>query len=148
VSPPAHPMPYWGQVRSRAARNLSTDVDLSLDVRLLFLVIGSANSAGHAHFPEGVETLLDRIDKATGEVVPYGDRYVREVMRKLIDAGALSMHSTRKCLVVTDSLWSTGTLKMPRHSCPEHGHQMRWTAWGWSDANDEARLREGRLSAA
>ncbi len=141
-------MPWWGRISSRAARSLSTETDLSLDVRLLFLVMGNANTAGHAYFPDGVEASLDRVRRATGELLPYGDRYVREVTRKLIDAGALSRHSTRRCLVVSDGLWSTGAAKPPKHACPEHGHQMRWTAWGWSDANDEARLQQGRVSTA
>jgi hypothetical protein len=148
VTPPRkHGLP-WGRTSNAAARALATDVDLSLDLRLLFLVMGTANTAGHANFPDGVEASLDRLIKGSGELLPYGDRHVREVTRKLIDAGALSMHSTRRCLVVTDGLWSTGTARMPRRACPEHGHQMRWTVWGWSDANDEARLRAGVLSAA
>ncbi len=141
-------LPWWGRTSSAAARALATDVDLSLDLRLLFLVIGTANTAGHANFPDGVEASLDRLRKGSGELLPYGDRHVREVTRKLIDAGALSMHSTRRCLVVTDGLWSTGTASVPRRPCPEHGDQMRWTAWGWRDANDEANLRTGRLSVA
>lgn len=142
------PLPWWGRISSRAAKRLSTETDLSLDVRLLFLVMGNANTAGHAYFAEGVEVHLDRVRRDTGEVLPYGGRYVREVVRKLIDAGALSRHSSRRCLVVTDSLWSTGAARPPKRACPEHEHQMRWTAWGWSDANDEARLRDGQLSAA
>ena len=144
----ASSLPWWGRISSQAAKQLSTETDLSLDVRLLFLVMGSANTAGHAYFPDGVELHLDRVRRGTGELLPYGDRYVREVVRKLIDAGALSRHSTRRCLVVTDGLWSTGAARPPKRACPEHEHQMRWTAWGWSDANDEARLREGCLRAA
>jgi hypothetical protein len=143
----AQHMPRWGRVSSKTARSLATTVGLSLDARLLFLVMGSANSAGHAYFPEGAEGLLDHVDKVTGELVPYGDRYVREVARKLIDAGALSPHSTRRCLVVADGSWSTA-LRIPRAPCPEHDHQMRWTAWGWSDADDEARLSKGAPNAA
>ncbi len=141
-------LPWWGRISSGAARTLASDVDLSLDLRLLFLVMGSANTAGHANFPDGVEASLDRLMKGSGELLPYGDRHVRQVTRKLIDAGALSVHSTRRCLVVTDGLWSTGTASVPRRVCPEHGHQMRWTAWVWSDANEEARLRKGALSVA
>ncbi|MBM7806197.1 hypothetical protein JOD57_002034 [Geodermatophilus bullaregiensis] len=140
-------LPWWGRISSRAAGHLSIEADLSLDTRLLFLAIGNANTAGHAYFPEGVERCLSRVDRATGELLPYGERHMRTVIRKLIDAGALSIHSTRRCLVVTDGLWSTGAAKPPRQACPEHGHQKRWTAWGWSDADDEARLRNGVLSA-
>jgi hypothetical protein len=149
VTPAKKPsLPWWGRISSRAAKSLSTEVHLSLDARLLFLVMGTANSAGHAYFPDGAEASLDRVMKGTGELRPYGNRHVREVVRKLIDAGALSRHSTRRCLVTTDVLWSTAMVKAPKRACPEHGHQMRWTAWGWSDANDEARLREGVLSTA
>ncbi len=141
-------MPWWGRIGSKAARSLSCDPDLTLDLRLLFLAIGHANTAGHACFPEGPGGLLNRVDRTTGELAPYGDRYLREIMRKLIDAGALSLHSTLRCLVVTDALWSTGRAKVPKKKCPEHGHQMRWTAYGWSDEDDEERLRSGRLARA
>lgn len=139
--------PWWGRISRRAAADLAQEYELSLDTRLLFLVMGTANAAGHAYFPEGVEASLHRADRTTGELVPYGSRHVREVTRDLIEAGALSPHSTRRCLVMTDALWSTA-VAVPREPCPIHGHQMRWTARGWSDASDEACLRDGRLRVA
>lgn len=138
----------WGRIGSRSARELSGEAELSLDLRLLLLTMGSANSAGHAYFPDAAESLLTRVNETTGEVTLYGQRRLREVVRALIDAGALSMHSTRRCLVLADGLWSTGTMRVPSTPCPAHQHQMRWTAHGWSDEVDEAKLRGGTPSAA
>lgn len=138
--------PWWSRISTRAASNLSADHDLSLDTRLMFLAMGTANAAGHAYFPDGVEASLEHVQRRTGHLVPYGSRYVREVTRNLINAGAMSMHSTRRCLVLADGLWSTGAMAAPRKPCPVHGHQMRWTPTGWSDGGSEARFREGILN--
>jgi hypothetical protein len=139
---------WWSRISNRAATRLSEAHDLSLDSRLIFHAMGAANAAGHAFFAQGVEASLERVHRRTGQLAPYGERHVREVIRKLIDAGALSRHSTRRCLVLTDGLWSTGAMPPPRKPCAVHGHQMRWTPRGWSDVANEARLRDGHLTAA
>lgn len=141
-----HPV-QWGSLRSRAAQSLSSEVDLSLDIRLLMLAMGSANSAGHAYFAEGVEASVEHVNKKTGELQPYKERHAQQVIRSLIYAGALGAQSTRHCLVLPSELWST-TLPIPASPCPVHGHQMRWTRHGWSAEEDEERLREREDRAA
>jgi hypothetical protein len=96
---------------------------LSTDFRLFLLGLQRVSNRGHAPFKPGEISSL--IPRKTGEL--YEDRYIRSLIKTLINAGLLAPASNIRCLIYPAELILLKTDKKQIAICPEHGTHSSWS---------------------
>ena len=96
---------------------------LSTDFRLFLLGLQRVSNRGHAPFKPGEISYL--LQRKTGEV--YQDRYIRNQVRTLVNAGLLAPASNIRCLIYPVELILLKTDKKQVAICPEHGTHSSWS---------------------
>lgn len=96
---------------------------LSTDFRLFLLGLQRVSNRGHAPFKPGEISYL--LQRKTGEI--YQDRYIRNQIRTLINAGLLAPASNIRCLIYPVELILLKTDKKQVAICPEHGTHSSWS---------------------
>ena len=96
---------------------------LSTDFRLFLLGLQRVSNRGHAPFKPGEISYL--LQRRTGEI--YQDRYIRNQVRTLINAGLLAPASNIRCLIYPVELILLKTDKKQVAICPEHGTHSSWS---------------------
>jgi len=96
---------------------------LSTDFRLFLLGLQRVSNRGHAPFKPGEISYL--LQRKTGEI--YQDRYIRNQVRTLVNAGLLAPSSNIRCLIYPVELILLKTDKKQVAICPEHGTHSSWS---------------------
>ena len=96
---------------------------LSTDFRLFLLGLQRVSNRGHAPFKPGEISYL--LQRKTGEI--YQDRYIRNQVRTLVNAGLLAPASNIRCLIYPVELILLKTDKKQVAICPEHGTHSSWS---------------------
>lgn len=96
---------------------------LSTDFRLFLLGLQRVSNRGHAPFKPGEISYL--LQRKTGEI--YQDRYIRNQIKTLINAGLLAPASNIRCLIYPVELIHLKTEKKQVAICPEHGTHSSWS---------------------
>jgi len=96
---------------------------LSTDFRLFFLGLQRVSNRGHAPSASGEIAFLMR--KKTGE--KFQDKYIRNQIKVLINAGLLAPASNSRCLIYPAELILLKTDKKQVAICPEHGTHSSWS---------------------
>ena len=96
---------------------------LSTDFRLFLLGLQRVSNRGHAPFKPGEISYL--LQRRTGEI--YQDRYIRNQIKILINAGLLAPASNIRCLIYPVELILLKTDKKQVAICPEHGTHSSWS---------------------
>ncbi len=96
---------------------------LSLHMRLFFLGLQRVSNRGHAPFKAGeIQQLLQ-----TKVGSPYGEKQIRNEIRRLAKGGLIAPLSNIRCLVYPMELISLKTEKKNAASCDEHGTHSSWS---------------------
>lgn len=96
---------------------------LSTDFRVFLLGLQRVSNKGHAPFEPGeMARLLKRESGAQ-----YEDRYLRNIVKVLINAGLVASASNIRCLIYPVELIQLRTDKKQVAICPEHGTHSSWS---------------------
>ncbi len=107
----------------KAGRFARESDSLSLHMRLFFLGLQRVSNRGHAPFKAGeIQQLLQ-----TKVGSPYGEKQIRNEIKRLANSGLIAPLSNIRCLVYPMELISLKTEKKNAASCDEHGTHSSWS---------------------
>ena len=108
----------------KAGQTAQTSTSLSLHMRLFLLGFQRVSNRGHAPFKSGeIQQLL-----LTKNGTPYGEKQIRNEIKRLSKDGALAPTSNIRCLVYPMELISLKTDKKNAANCDEHGTHSSWSS--------------------
>lgn len=97
---------------------------LSTDFRLFLLGLQRVSNRGHSRFNPGeISSLLQR---KTEKI--FDDRYIRNQIKVLVNAGLLAPTSNIRCLIYPMELILLRTDKKQVAICSEHGTHSSWSS--------------------
>ena len=114
---------------------------LRLHMRLFLLGLQRVSNRGHAPFKAG--ELVGLLLKQDGSF--YCDKYIRNEITLLTNAGLLSTESNIRCLLYPKELILLKTDKKNAAECPEHGTHSSWSLYNrdWApDSPPETQVEE------
>ena len=123
----------FGRIYLKLAGNLAREqLELRLHMRIFLVGLQRVSNRGHAPFKAGeLATLLLREDGST-----YTDKYIRNEIALLGNAGLLAPESNIRCLLYPKELILLKTDKKNVAECPEHGTHSSWSLHNWNWAPD------------
>jgi hypothetical protein len=96
---------------------------LSTDFRVFLLGLQRVSNKGHASFEPGEMARLLKRESGT----QYEDRYLRNIVKVLINAGLVAPASNIRCLIYPVELIQLRTDKKQVAICPKHGTHSSWS---------------------
>ena len=123
----------FGRIYLKLAGKLATEqIGLRLHMRLFLLGLQRMSNRGHAPFKAGeIAQLMVREDGSS-----YTDKYIRNEIALLSNAGLLSSESNIRCLLYPKELILLKTDKKNVAECPEHGTHSSWSLYNRDWAPD------------
>jgi hypothetical protein len=114
----------FGRIYLKLAGNFAREqVGIRLHMRLFLLGLQRVSNRGHAPFKAGeIAQLMVREDGSS-----YTDKYIRNEIAVLSNAGLLSSESNIRCLLYPKELILLKTDKKNVAECPEHGTHSSWS---------------------
>jgi hypothetical protein len=124
----------FGRVYLKLAGKLAREeIGLRLHMRLFLVGLQRVSNRGHAPFKTG--ELAELLVRENGS--SYTDKYIRNEIALLANAGLLSPESNIRCLLYPMELILLKTEKKNAAECPEHGTHSSWSLYNrdWAPDN-------------
>ena len=114
----------FARIYLKKAGQFAREADaLSLHMRLFFLGLQRVSNRGHAPFKAG--EIQQFLQTKVGS--PYGEKQIRNEIKRLANGGLISPLSNIRCLVYPMELISLKTEKKNAANCDEHGTHSSWS---------------------